>query len=369
MARQRNDPIATFTIGLGGEADETPLAAAVATRYATAHTAERIGIDYIDAARRQAAIFGAPFADSSAVPTHQVARLARKSVTVALSGDGGDEVFAGYRRYQWHLIVEAMRRFLPASIRRHAVGNLARFYPKLDRAPRWLRAKYTLTELSLDSALGYYRTVARVEDEERRRLMSPGFLRSIEGYRSSSRIKRLMDESGSDEPLAQAQYADMKTWLSGDILTKLDRTSMANSLEVRAPLLDHTLVSWAMDLPRSLLLRGGERKYVLRRAARQLLPQQILDHPKQGFAGSLRSQFRGAGAARVRKRLLGETMMDCGYFEAAGLSRCIDEHDRGTFDHSEALWSLLVFEGFLGSSSRPAASHEATGAAGAAAGV
>ena len=138
---------------------------------------------------------------------------------------------------------------------------------------------------------------------------------------------------------------------------------------MRAPLLDHTLVSWAMDLPRSLLLRGGERKYVLRRAARQLLPQEILDHPKQGFAGSLRSQFRGAGAARVRKRLLGETMMDCGYFEAAGLSRCIDEHDRGAFDHSEAIWSLLVFEGFLGNSSRPAASLEATGAAGAAAGV
>ncbi|MGA8400427.1 MAG: XrtA/PEP-CTERM system amidotransferase [Stellaceae bacterium] len=369
MARQRNDPIATFTIGLGGEADETPLAASVATRYATAHTAEQVGIDYIDASARQAAIFGEPFADSSAVPTHQVARLARRSVTVALSGDGGDEVFAGYRRYQWHLIVEAMRRFLPASVRRHAVGNLARLYPKLDRAPRWLRAKYTLTELSLDSALGYYRTVARVEDEERRRLMSPDFLRSIEGYHPSSRITRLMGEAGSDEPLAQAQYADMKTWLSGDILTKLDRTSMANSLEVRAPLLDHTLVSWAMRLPRSLLVRGGERKYVLRRAARQLLPEEILDHPKQGFARSLRSQFRGAGAARVRERLLGETMMDCGYFKGSGLSRCIDEHDRGTFDHSEAIWSLLVFEGFLANADRRATFSEATESVGVAAGV
>jgi asparagine synthase (glutamine-hydrolysing) len=368
MARQRNDPIATFTIGLGGEADETPLAAAVAARYATAHSAEQVGIDYIDAAARQAAVFGEPFADSSAVPTHQVARLARQSVTVALSGDGGDEVFAGYRRYQWHLIVEAMRRFLPASVRRHAVGNLARCYPKLDRAPRWLRAKYTLTELSLDSALGYYRTVARVEDEERRRLMSRDFLRRIDGYDPSSRIGRLMAEAGSDEPLAQAQYADMKTWLSGDILTKLDRTSMANSLEVRAPLLDHTLVSWAMRLPRNLLLRGGERKYVLRRAAGQLLPRAVLDHPKQGFARSLRSQFRGAGAERVRRRLLGETMMDCGYFDGAGLSRCIDEHDRGAFDHSDAIWSLLVFEGFLGSASRPAASPEATGAVGAMAG-
>ena len=348
MARLRDDPIATFTIGLGGEADETRLAGTVAERYATAHTAEPVGTDYLEAARDQARIFGQPFADSSSVPTQQVCQLARRHVTVALSGDGGDELFAGYRRYQWHRIVESARGLLPAAVRRHAIGSLARIYPKLDRAPRWLRAKYTLTELSLDSALGYYRTLARVEDEERRQVMSHRFRDCVDGYRPSERIGRLMEESGSDDPLAQAQYVDLKTWLSGDILPKVDRTSMAHGLEVRAPLLDHTLVDWAMRLPRSLLMRNGERKYVLRRAARQLLPREILDHPKQGFARSLRHQLRGAGAKVVRERLLGPAMLDCGFFDGATLSRWIEEHDRGVFDRSDALWSLLVFEGFVG---------------------
>src|SRR6185437_1772262 len=168
---------------------------------------------------------------------------------------------------QWHLLAESARRYLPSTVRRHAIGGLARIYPKLDRAPRWLRAKSTLTEISLDSALGYYRTAARVMDEERHQLMSPRFRRAVDGYDPSARIGRLMDESESDEPLARAQYVDMKTWLIGDILTKVDRASMANSLEVRAPLLDHTFVTWAMQLPRNLMVRGGQSKYVLRRVA------------------------------------------------------------------------------------------------------
>ena len=347
MAGLRSDPVATFTIGFDDGSDETPFAAAVATKYATAHAAERVGIDYIDAAREQAAIFGEPFADSSSVPTYQVSRLARKHVTVALSGDGGDELFAGYRRYQWHLLAEGMRRYLPSAVRRRAVGGLARMYPKLDRAPRWLRAKTTLTEISLDSALGYYRTAARILDEERRQLFSETTKQQLDGYDPSARIGSLMDEAETDDPLARAQYVDLKTWLVGDILTKVDRASMANSLEVRAPLLDHTFVEWAMRLPRSLLLRHGQRKYILRRAAERLLPQDVIHRPKQGFARPLKDQFRNGGAVRLRERLLRGAIPDSGYFDLATVSRWIDEHDRGVFDRSNALWALLVFEGFL----------------------
>jgi asparagine synthase (glutamine-hydrolysing) len=347
MAGLRRDPVATFTIGFGGEADESPYAAAVAQRYSTAHAAEQVGVDYIDAAREQGTIYGEPFADSSSVPTYQVSRLARENVTVALSGDGGDELFAGYRRYQWHVLAESVRRFLPATVRRQAVGTLAKMYPKLDRAPQWLRAKTTLTEISLDSALGYYRTMAKVTDEQRRQLLSPDLRRKLDGYDPADRIGQLIADSGSDEPLCQAQYVDLKTWLIGDILTKVDRASMANSLEVRVPLLDHHFVEWAMRLPRSFLLRNGQRKYLLRRAAARLLPAEVIDRPKQGFTQPLKQQFRGVGAARLRRHLLGGALADSTCFDLATVSRWIDEHDRGAFDRSAGLWSLLVFEGFL----------------------
>jgi asparagine synthase (glutamine-hydrolysing) len=339
----------TFTIGFAGAEDETSYAEMVARRYGTVqHNEAAAAIDMIDAARTQGRIFGEPFGDQSSVPTHRVSALARRYATVAISGDGGDEVFAGYRRYRWHIIVEGARRWLPAPVRREVVGRLARVYPKLDRAPQWLRARHTLNELSLDSALGYYRTVARVHDERRRELFSTALNAALDGYDSSARVPALMEESGSDDPLVQAQYVDINTWLVGDILTKVDRASMASSLEVRAPLLDYRLVEWGLSLPSKLKLRGGEGKYVLKRVLEQKLPRELLYRRKQGFATSLAGLFRREDA-RLRARLLSECMLDCGLFEPGAIRRLLDEHAAGRFDHSLALWHLLVFEGFLAS--------------------
>ena len=321
----------------------------VAARYGTTQHADQAqAIDYIDAARDQGRIFGEPFGDQSAVPTFHVCRLARRHAKVAISGDGGDEVFAGYRRYRWHMLVEAARGYLPAGLRRGAIGRLAAIYPKLDRAPRWLRAKHTLTELSLDSALGYYRTVARVQDGARRALFAPDLRATLDGYDPAARIAALMEESGSEDPLVQAQYADLATWLPGAMLTKVDRASMANGLEVRAPFLDHRFVEFGLSLPASLKLRGGEGKYVLKRALEPLLPRDVLYRPKQGFAMSLATLFR-AEAPRLRARLLGPALLDTGLFQGEAIARLLDEHGAGRFDHSLALWHLLVFEGFAAS--------------------
>ncbi len=321
----------------------------VARRYGTVqHNETAAAIDYIDAAREQGRIFGEPFGDQSSVPTHRVSALARRHATVAISGDGGDEVFAGYRRYRWHSLVDAARGVLPASVRRRVVGPLARLYPKLDRAPQWLRAKHTLTELSLDSAIGYYRTIARVQDEQRRALFSAELDGALDGYDPSARIPALMEESGSDDPLVQAQYVDINTWLVGDILTKVDRASMANSLEVRAPLLDYELVEWGLSLPAALKLRGGTGKYVLKRALEPLLPKELLYRRKQGFAMSLGTLFRQE-QYRLRNRLDSALMLDSGLFDRGAIRRCLDEHATGQFDHSLVLWHLLVFEGFLAS--------------------
>ncbi|MFC0389354.1 asparagine synthase (glutamine-hydrolyzing) [Muricoccus vinaceus] len=341
-----SSPLATFTMGFPGTADERPRAAQIAEAHGTLHHAETGSADYLAAARRQAAIFGEPFGDHSAVPTLAVCAMARKHVTVALSGDGGDEVFAGYRRYRFHTLAEAARRLLPAALRRSAVASLARAYPVLAGAPRWLRAKSTLTELSLDSAMGYYRTVCKLQDERRRALLSPALRASLSGHDPSDRFATLMAECDPAEPLLQAQYADLHTYLPGDILTKVDRTSMAVSLEVRPPLLDPDVVAFGMGLPASLKLRGGVGKQLLREVAAPLLPQAVLSAPKQGFADRIGDQFR-ARAPELRARLNGAAMMDSGLFDGPQLLRLVDEHAAGQADHAQALWQLLVFEGFL----------------------
>ncbi len=344
----------TFTIGFAGTEDETPYAETVARRYGTVqHNEAAAAVDMIDAARLQGRIFGEPFGDQSSVPTYRVSALARRHATVAISGDGGDEVFGGYRRYRWHSLVESARRCLPAPVRRQVIGRLARLYPKLDRAPRWLRAWHTLNELSLDSALGYYRTVARVHDEQRRALFSPTLTAALDGYDPSACVPALMQESGSDDPLVQAQYVDLHTWLVGGILVKVDRASMANSLEVRAPLLDYRLVEWGLALPARLKLRRGEGKYVLKRALEPKLPHDLLYRRKQGFATSLAGLFRREDA-RLRRQLLSPAMLECGLFRPAALRLLLDQHAAGQFDHSLALWHLLVFEGFLASEVAPA---------------
>jgi len=348
----RSTPLATFTIGFPSGADERPDAALVARRYGTDHTAQDGQTDYIEAARDMAAIFGEPFGDHSAVPTLAVCGLARQHVTVALSGDGGDEVFAGYRRYRWHLLAEAVRRMLPAPVRRRAIGALARAYPKLDRAPAWLRAKTTLTEISLDSAMGYFGTVCRIAQDTRRSLLTRSTRAAVEGHDPSDRFVALMAECDAGDPLLQAQYVDLQTYLPGDILTKVDRTSMAVSLEVRPPLLDPDLVAWGMALPSRCRLQGATGKKILREAAAPLLPPELLTRAKRGFADDISGQFR-RGADTIRSRLLGPVMLDSGLFERSALRKLIDEHVSGAMNHTQAIWQLLVMEGWLLAAGEP----------------
>jgi asparagine synthase (glutamine-hydrolysing) len=343
----RADPLDTFTIGFDGAEDETPHARRVAARYGTRQHEDRArAVDMIDAARSQAAIFGEPFGDASSVPTATVCRLARRHATVAISGDGGDEVFAGYRRTRWHVLVSAARRYVPGPARRHLIARLAAIYPKLDRAPRFLRAKHTLTELSLDDAEGFARISTRMHARQRHALFTPGLRARLDGHDPFAALAGLMHAAEDADPLLQAQLADLGTWLPGDILTKADRASMAASLEMRAPFLDHELVGFGLALPADLKLRGGCGKYVLKQAMAPFLPHDILHRPKQGFANDLAPYFR-ASAARLRARLLDGAMLDHGLFDGAAIARLIAEHEAGAFDHAQAIWLLLAFEGFL----------------------
>lgn len=346
-ARRSDERLRCFTIGFPGQDDERPAASAVARHIDALHVTEAVTPTAIlEAARLQAGLFGEPFADSSSVPSLRVASLARRHVTVALSGDGGDETFGGYRRYRFHRLVESARRFLPPGMRRIVIGGLARAYPKLDRAPRWLRAKTSLTELSLDSAHGYYRTICRSADEARHALYGPAMRRAVGERDPAKPIAEIFAEAEDDDPLRMAQRADLGTWLAGDMLVKVDRTSMAVGLEVRCPLLDHDLVSWGIGLPAQAKMERGQGKTVLRALARELLPEDVVARPKQGFATALGPALRRAGPD-LRARLLDGAMTETGLFDRNVVARMIDAQESGARDHAQSLWQLLVLEGFF----------------------
>jgi len=236
---------------------------------------------------------------------------------------------------------------VPLRLHRPLFGMLGAFYPKLDWAPRPLRAKATLQELARDTVEAYFSSVSVCSTQLRRRLFSREFLRELQGYNAVEVLRSHMRRCDSSDPLSQVQYADFKTYLPGDILTKVDRASMATSLEVRIPLLDHTLVEWAAQLPSRLKLHGREGKYVLKAALEPYVSKEILYRPKQGFAVPLAAWFRGPLRRRLQETLGGQVLRQSGLFDMATITTLLDQHQSGERDHSAALWTLSMMEAFL----------------------
>ena len=342
------DPVITCSISFGDPAyNESAYARQVAERYRTRHHEEQVDPGDFSLVDRLAAMYDEPYADSSAIPTYRVCELARKSVTVALSGDGGDESFGGYRRYRWHVNEERVRSVLPLALRRPVFGLMGRLYPKADWAPRVLRAKSTLESLARNSVEAYFHSVSMLHDGMRRRLFSERFRAELQGYEAVEVLKRHAARAPTDHPLSLVQYLDLKTYLVGDINTKVDRASMAHSLEVREPLMDHPLVEWLSSLPPEFKLRAGEGKVLLKKALEPYLPREILYRPKMGFAVPLAQWFRGPLRQPVRKAVLGPVLAETGWFNPAFLRQLVDDHQSGLRDYSTPLWTLLMFESFL----------------------
>ena len=356
MSRMAPEPVNTCSIGFDHSGfDETAYARQVAKHLGTTHFEERVSSQDYDLLDMLAGIYDEPFADSSALPTWRVCQLARKHVTVALSGDGGDENFAGYRRYRLHAWESGLRARLPLALRKPLFGLLGRIYPKADWAPRPLRAKTTLQALACDDVEAYFHSVSITSAAMRQQLYSPAFKRELQGYSALAVFRAHAKRAPTDHPLLLAQYLDLKTWLPGDILTKVDRASMAHSLEVRVPLLDHRLVAWASSLPPALKLKGGTGKYILKKALEPDLPHDVLYRTKMGFSVPLAAWLRGPLAKRVREALLGGAVAKCGYFEPSTLDRLVREHADSRRDHSATLWSLLMLDAFLRRMQEPAA--------------
>jgi asparagine synthase (glutamine-hydrolysing) len=268
-------------------------------------------------------------------------------VTVALSGDGADEAFAGYRRQVFHHHEERTRSVLPAGLRAPLFGALGRAWPKADWAPRPLRAKATLLALAESGEEGYARGLSVTLPDARRALYSDSFAASLDGFRAEDEVVALMRAAPGRSGLDRAQYADLTFWMPGDILTKVDRTSMAVSLEAREPLLDHRLVEFAARLPEGMRVRGGVGKYLLKKSLERYLPHDILYRPKQGFVTPIAEWLRGPLAGSARGIATG-SLAQTGFFDPKAIAALAEAHIAGRADHSRTLWQLLMLEKSLG---------------------
>jgi asparagine synthase (glutamine-hydrolysing) len=344
MAEASCAAVETCSIGFDqADLDETRYATMVAERFATNHRSRIVASDDFDLVDTLVDTFGEPFADASALATYRVCELAREKVKVALSGDGADESFAGYRRYRMFAAEERVRGLLPGAARR-AAGAVGSVYPKLDWAPRFLRAKTTLQAIGRTSGEAYADAVSVTSQTIRSRLYTNKFAQLVSGHRAEGRYVAAMDSAPARDALSRAQYADLKIWLPGDILTKVDRTSMAVSLEAREPLLDHRLVEFAARLPPRLRLRGGSGKWLMKEALGRYLPPEILHRRKMGFVTPISAWFRGALAEEAAAVAHGSAIAELGWFNPSAIARIAADHRAGKAEHGRLLWQLLMLD-------------------------
>jgi asparagine synthase (glutamine-hydrolysing) len=315
----------------------------VAQRFATSHRVRRVASDDFTLIDTLADAFDEPFADASALGTYRVSELAREKVKVALSGDGADEAFAGYRRYRLFSAEERVRRLLPHGAR-GAIGAAGTLYPKLDWAPQFLRAKTTLVALGRSAEEAYADAVTATSLPIRSRLYSSHFRQLLQGHRAEQRYVQAMRDAPASDALSRAQYADLKIWLPGDILTKVDRASMAVSLEAREPLLDHRLVEFAARLPAKFRLRGGSGKWLLKKALGGRLPPEILHRRKMGFVTPVSAWFRGPLAAEAAAIAHSPALAELGWLEPAAIAKVAADHRTGRAEHGRLLWQLLMLD-------------------------
>jgi asparagine synthase (glutamine-hydrolysing) len=339
MVRMSDAPVLTMSVGFDSkEYDELDHALTVARHLqCEAHT--RVITPQVEELLPKVAWhMDEPFADSSAVPTFYVSRAAREKVTVALSGDGGDEVWAGYSRHGIEGTEVRVRNWLgPAA---HAAAMLGRALPATVKGSRSLRHLDYPAPLAyaLKHAYDYF------DDGLRHRCYTGDFATAVRGSDPYAKHRQLYEACESADPIDRAMYVDVRTYMVDDVLTKVDRMSMAVSLETREPLLDHKLLEYAATVPSSLKLRHGTTKYLLRRLLQRRLPPSILERPKQGFAAPIGKWLAGPLRALGEDVLFGGRLAGRGIFHEGELRRLWDDHSTGRGEHRHRLWAVIMLE-------------------------
>jgi len=345
MSEALSIPVRSFSIGFDDETyNELPYARKVAVHFSTDHREEVLQPDIASLAEHLVRHMDEPFADFSIFPTYLVCRLASQEVKVVLSGDGGDEVFGGYDTY----VAQHFDRYyrgLPASFRQKGLPALMNLIPP-QAAKKGLinKAKRFVEGGALPASLQHTRWMMFMNDSDKAQLYQPDLRASLNGSTVASLLEGYFQRVSHLDSLAQQQYVDIKTYLVDNILVKVDRMSMAASIEARVPLLDHRIVEFALSLPPHYKLRRGRTKLILQRAMRGHLPEAVLNRPKQGFSIPLKHWLRGALQPLMTDLLSPDCVQRRGYFEPKTVDRWVVEHLQGRANHSHRLWALMVFE-------------------------
>ena len=338
MAGASPQPVKTFSIGFDEpQFDELEHARVVARHFGTDHHEFVVRPDGLAILERLIGHFDEPFADASAIPTWYVSEMARRHVTVVLSGDGGDELFGGYDRYLPHPRVSRFDAW-PVPGKRLAANAV---WPLL---PHGTRGKNFLRHVSRSEDGRYLDSIAFFQEDEKRELYSAGVRDALTGPGAEQTLAQHFERFRSLPAESRMMRFDFETYLPEDVLTKVDRMSMAHSIESRVPLLDNHVIDFAASLPASLKIANGRRKHVLKEAARRLLPPAILERKKQGFGVPLGTWFRGGLTDVFSDVLRSPTARQRGYFEPRFIDRLLTEHLDGKRDHMLRLWQLVVFE-------------------------
>jgi asparagine synthase (glutamine-hydrolysing) len=344
MAMNSVTPVKTCSIGFDEEKfNETEFAKEVAEQYHTEHYEFTVHQNVADSLEKIVAYFDEPFADPSLVPTYFVSELARQQVTVAIAGDGGDEVFAGYEKYTTDATENKLRSMFPLFLRKSVFPKLANVLAK-SNTTLCRKGKSLLTSLSQDPAMGFYTTNSQIDDRQWDKLIRADVKAELNGYHPSKLTVDAYNQADGPDHLSKILYTDMKTYLPGGILVKVDRMSMANSLEVRAPLLDKDILEFAATVPSAMKFKNGEKKHILKEAFKPMLPDEILYRKKMGFSVPLASWFRNEIKDIAQQHLLEQAQGLKTIFNHAYIKTLWDEHQSKNADHSSLLWSMLMFE-------------------------
>lgn len=342
-SRHVREPLRTFSMGFEDESvSELPFARQVAARYGTAHAEELVTPDAVELLDELTHHFDEPFADTSAIPTYLVSRMARRSVKVVLSGDGGDELFGGYARYAHDLRESRLRGLLPGWLRRGVLGPLGRVWPKADWLPRPLRFKTALTNLALEADQAYGNTLSICRPPLRRRLLAPDLAALLNGHEPERVVRAGHALAPAHDALAGMIAADVATVLPDDFLVKVDRASMAHGLEVRPPLLDHELFELAARVPSRWKVSEGRTKWIFKHTFHNLLPPALLQRPKQGFEVPVDAWFRGPLNELFEEAVFGANSPARDFVNRDVIREVARAHTSGRGRHGNILWGVLV---------------------------
>lgn len=339
MSKLSSEPVKTFSIGFNEDSfNELKYARIAAKHFGTDHHEFIVTPDLVDIVDELVWHFDEPFADSSALPTYMVSKMAREYVTVVLSGDGGDELFAGYTRY----LVDKNRNIfnsLPTTAR----AILAQVSKRL---PHSAFGKNYIYNISLTQLDRYIDALTQFNLPQRKELLTSEFRSHLQdrSFESERLFREVAEIPSNEDPLVRLLYLDSKTYLPGDILTKVDRMTMANSLEARSPLLDQDVIDFAATIPSHLKLKGAETKYILKKTMEDLIPTDILYREKQGFGVPIEEWINNELSSRIRETLLSSNSISRGYFNKTYIETIYTEHGTGRRDNSHKLWTLFMFE-------------------------